>query len=116
LRKPGIDGDSFLSALLSQQDASMSAQRRVLHEILHSGQPTGQWNLRNLKNHAAIRSAVQTLQNDAKIPNVFHTELAAWVHVKARGGQVFHAYAWAVRKPQNTHWIIEKELGEIEAG
>jgi hypothetical protein len=112
---PDVEDDALV-ILLSTEASYRSTARGVLHEILHSGQPTGQWNLRNLKNRAAIRGAVQALRNDVKIPNVFHTELAAWVHVRARGGQVFHAYAWAVRKPQHTHWLTEQEFDEIEAG
>jgi hypothetical protein len=107
--------EAALVILLATGDSYRTTLTGVLEKVLHAGRAIGTWNLAKLKTWPVIRRAVGALRGNIQIPNVFQTEVASWMRVDARGPATrqLWAVAWALRKPQHTHWLTDAELDDI---
>lgn len=113
---PAVDDFTFVALLSTEVSwtsttATTGADSAAMALLAASGSQV--WNLNTLSGSPAVKGAVRFLNGKVPIPNVFHSKLLSTLELHFTSGRSAFAKVWLVKKPQNTHFCSQQEVGAI---
>jgi hypothetical protein len=113
---PNASAFSFVALLATEESWGATtdtggSDRTAMALLKH--QSSQSWNVTNLIESAALKSAVRQLQGRVPICNIFRTELLCSSRFSINQGRVLRAKVWRIKKPQNTVFLTDDRIEQL---